>query len=197
MKVKNWSKKLVLNQLESSKKIRSNGRGRLEITSPMKTQMKTNLLKELSLKRKTPWRKRISSISKILSQTQKRVVKKAFSQSYMSNHEESPVLMPLTIKNDEFPERYQHLRPRSITMCDRAELRNILNARLRQKIFERSMAAVIMEAERELYLETNNNNNNESVYVKIYREPVMVMDMDEATRETVEEDNYMVMSRKK
>ena len=195
MKVKHWSKKLVLNQLESSKKIRSNDRGRLEITSAIKTPLKTNLLKDLSLKSKTPWRKRISSISKVLSQTQKQVVKKAFSQSYMSNHEESPVLMPLTIKNEEFPERYQHLRPRSITMCDRAELRNILNARLRQKIFERSMAAVIMEAERELYLETN--NNNESVYVKIYREPVMVMARDEATRETVEEDNYMVMSRKK
>ena len=195
MKVKHWSRKLVLDQLESSKKIKSINRGRVEIPVSIKTPMKTNLLKELSLKSKTPWKKRISSISKALSQTQKRVVKKAISQSYMTSHQESPVLMPLTIRNEEFPERYQDLRPRSLTMCDRAELRNILNARLRQKIFERSMAAVIMEAERELYLETN--NNNESVYVKIYREPVMVIDKDEAIQETLEEDRYMVMNRKK
>ena len=196
MKVTTWSRKLVVNKtdLYKSKKKTST----VKFTFPefdQELNVKAKRVQETPLKGKTPWRRGLSSISKVLLPTPKKVLKK----TYVNQHYESPILLPLQIKQDDFPERYQHLRPRSHTVCDRAELRSILNERLRQKIFEKSMAAVIMEAERELYME---NNNNESVYVNFYREkrmdslPGSSSNSGNFTQieESQEEDAYMTMS---
>ena len=203
MKVKHWSRKLVVNKTDSFKSYKKDSIVRIDfpqvVPSP-KVTLKQG--QETPLKCRTPWKRGLYSISKVLHQKPKKLVKKAVSQTYVNHQYASPILLPLTIKSDDFPERYQHLRRRSHTVCDRAELRSILNERLRQKIFEKSMAAVIREAERELFME---NNNNESVYVNFYREKrhdkSQRLSSDNVgftkINECQEEDAYMTMSYKR
>ena len=78
------------------------------------------------------------------------------------------------------------LRVRRDSMCDRSEIRLILQQRVTQRIRERSMEAVIMEARTQLQRETR----DQDVYVPLdfNKEREMFKDNN------LEEDLYMTMS---
>ena len=92
-------------------------------------------------------RKRVSSLSRLLSPSLRGERRRA----------ERCVLLPLRIKLD----RPDQVKVRNDTICDRSEIRQILQQRVRQRIRERSMAAVLNEARTQL----NRESTEEDVYV--------------------------------
>ena len=172
MKVLSWSKKLSFSDKPKLRKTRS---------SQLKSSKKSGL------------KKSVSSISRFLSSSTPLKSLKNRSKSSVAS-DDVPVLLPLTIKlenNISSP----FIRPRSQTLCDRSELRSILHQRFRQRIMERSMAAVILEARQQLEKEISNQSSeeNEDVYVpfdfNLERRKVR-----ENIPESDEEDVYMTMS---
>ena len=187
MKVKTWSKNFVVNHEATTRTTTS----KLS-TARFSSQSRMGKTPKAS---KPRWSSGLASMSKALYLTPRKVVKKYQSQKMSKQRSESPVLLPLKLTHDETTERFSYLRHRSHTVYDRAELRNILMERFRQKIFEKSMAAVIMEAERELYMESH---ITESVYVNIYRENQLDT-IENSNRVIVplakeEDDAYMTMT---
>ena len=197
MKVISWSKKLVVNKADSVSSSR-------KFEKPNVEQSEETKQKHLY---QTPLRRGLHSISKVLHPNVKKTLKKTFSQKYVQESFESPILMPLTIKlNSNVKEKHSNLRHRSKTICNRAEIRSMLHERLRQKMYENSMEAVILEAQQELFDE---NNNNDSIYVSFERErrteslrTCMSMGSNfshknkrfEGNHEEEEEDTYMTMN---
>ena len=91
--------------------------------------------------------------------------------------------MPLRIRLD----RPDQVKVRKDSVCDRSEIRQILQQRVRQRIRERSMAAILSEARIQLIRE----NTVEDVYVPFdfSRERNILKD-----KESQEEDLYISMS---
>ena len=182
MKVISWSKKLSLGKKQSVKST---------------TFKKVNLLAP----KRIPLRKSVSSVSKFLSSTPLKLLRSNSKSKEVATNE-SPVLMPLTIRLDsDSSNKLVKIRPRSHTLCDRTELRNILHQRVTQRIMERSMAAVILEAKQELKKEHINVNNNSDVLLqhKLEEDDVYVpfdFQAERLKKESVktEEDFYMAMS---
>ena len=116
-------------------------------------------------------RKSVSSLSKLLPSGLRR-----------QRRTESGLLLPLRIKLDN----PGSLRVRRDSVCDRSEIRLILQQRVTQRIRERSMEAVIMEARTQLQRETR----DQDVYVPLdfNKEREMFKDNN------LEEDLYMTMS---
>ena len=116
-------------------------------------------------------RKSVSSLSKLLPSGLRR-----------QRRTESGLLLPLRIKLDN----PGSLRVRRDSVCDRSEIRLILQQRVTQRIRERSMEAVIMEARTQLQRETR----DQDVYVPLdfNKEREMFKDSN------LEEDLYMTMS---
>ena len=96
---------------------------------------------------KTRLRKSVSSLSRLLSPSLRKQRRK-----------ENKVLLPLRIKLDSPCEVVVRNRP---STRDRSQIRLILQERVSQRIRDRSMAAVIMEARTQLETE----NIQEDVYV--------------------------------
>ena len=172
MKVLSWSKKLSFSEKPKLRKTRS-------------SQLKSN--------KKSGLKKSVSSISRFLSSSTPLKSLKNRSKSSVAS-DDVPVLLPLTIKLENNISS-SFIRPRSQTLCDRSELRSILHQRFRQRIMERSMAAVILEARQQLEKEISNQSSeeNEDVYVPF--------DFNHQRRkvrgnipESDEEDVYMTMS---
>ena len=116
-------------------------------------------------------RKSVSSLSKLLPSGLRR-----------QRRTESGLLLPLRIKLDN----PGSLRVRRDSVCDRSEIRLILQQRVTQRIRERSMEAVIREARTQLQRETR----DQDVYVPLdfNKEREMFKDNN------LEEDLYMTMS---
>ena len=116
-------------------------------------------------------RKSVSSLSKLLPPGLRR-----------QRRTESGLLLPLRIKLDN----PGSLRVRRDSVCDRSEIRLILQQRVSQRIRERSMEAVIREARTQLQRETK----DQDIYVPLdfNREREMFKDKHS------EEDLYMTMS---
>ena len=182
MKVISWSKKLSLGKRQSVKST---------------TSKKVNILGA----KRIPLRKSVSSVSRFLSSTPLKLLRSNSKSKEVATHE-SPVLMPLTIRLDsDSSDKLVKIRPRSHTLCDRTELRNILHQRVTQRIMERSMAAVILEAKQELKKEHNNINNNDNVLRNnIVEDDVYVpfdFQAEKKKHESItnsKEDFYMTMS---
>ena len=177
MRVVHWSKKLTFGDKEKQK---------MKLNKTKKDVTKTKL------------RKSVSSISKFLYSTPLRSLRSHKSHKEIVTND-SPVLLPLTIRLDSVTsDQVTRLRPRSQTLCNRTELRNILQQRFTQRIMERSIAAVILEAKQELQQEANNNLETlteavepDDVYVPFeFNDKKMAL----ADKMSFEEDFYMVMS---
>ena len=97
---------------------------------------------------RTRLRKSVRSLSRLLPPGLRRL-----------RRPESGVLLPLSIKLDS----PGHLRVRRHSVCDRSEIRMILQQRVSQRIRERSMEAVIREARTQLQREVT----QEDVYVPL------------------------------
>ena len=157
--------------------------------------------KESTLKGKR-LRKSVSTISKLFKSTSLRSLKRSSSKN--SGQNGSAVLLPLTIKLDsESSEKMRRLRPRSNTLCDRSEMRSILQQRFTQRIMERSIAAVILEAKQELQKEekearwspkSTSVEEQEDVYVPCEFSSVLQHKRSLKKVKNFEEDFYMTMS---
>ena len=91
--------------------------------------------------------------------------------------------MPLRIRLD----RPDQVKVRKDSVCDRSEIRQILQQRVTQRIRERSMAAILSEARTQL----NRESTEEDIYVPVdfSRERNIPKD-----RQSQEEDLYISMS---
>ena len=157
--------------------------------------------KESTLKGKR-LRKSVSTISILFKSTSLRSLKRSSSKN--SGQNGSAVLLPLTIKLDsESSEKMRRLRPRSNTLCDRSEMRSILQQRFTQRIMERSIAAVILEAKQELQKEekearwspkSTSVEEQEDVYVPCEFSSVLQHKRSLKKVKNFEEDFYMTMS---
>ena len=118
-------------------------------------------------------RKRVSSLSRLLSPGLRGEKRRT----------ERCVLMPLRIRLD----RPDQVKVRKDSVCDRSEIRQILQQRVRQRIRERSMAAILSEARTQL----NRESTEEDIYVPVdfSRERNIPKD-----RQSQEEDLYISMS---
>ena len=178
MKVLSWSQKLSIGDSRNIVKIRKTK------SSELKSTKKTGL------------KKSVSSLSKFLSSTPLRSLRgRSWSSSSKCSvaSDDSPVLLPLTIRLDTNIIAANRRRPRSHTLCaDKSELRNILQQRFTQRIMERSMAAVILEARHQLEEENTNPQEND-VYVPCEFNRNAIHARQKLPKKE-EEDAYMTMS---
>ena len=183
MRVLHWSKKFTIGEKD-----------KINLEKVKKHKESTHKGKRL--------RKSVSTISKLFAATPLRSLKRSSSKNNSRQHG-SAVLLPLTIKLDSVSsDQMRRLRPRSQTLCDRSEMRSILQQRFTQRIMERSIAAVILEAKQELQREEKESmwspqppfvEEQEDVYVPC--EFSSVLKQKSTLKKTnQEEDFYMTMS---